>query len=255
MFSLIVYATLIVIVIATALLLVFMLALKQKKNSMIEKQAAELNFIAELNKTKQEIQDQTLTYIGRELHDNIGQLLTIAKIHANSLLKVDGSNKKLNSLDEMLDKTLHEVKQLSKSLDSSRIADFGFHKELLQEVTRINNTRVAKVDLKISGTENIQNTQAILLYRILQEFISNAMKYSQCDTIHILLQYTAMWIEVEVKDNGIGFDMETVKRGSGLNNIINRVSLLSATDVLFTSAKEQGTLLHFKIPVNPHHED
>jgi len=255
MFSLIVYATLIVIVIAAALVMVFVLALKQKKNSFIEKQAAELAFIAELNKTKQEIQDQTLTYIGRELHDNIGQLLTIAKIHSNALLKHDGDNKKLNALDEMLDKSFVEIKNLSKSLDSSRIADFGFQRELLSEVARINQTRVAKVNLQINGTENIQNSQAIIIYRILQEFITNAMKYSQCDTIDIILQYSDTCMEVMAKDNGIGFDMATVKKGSGLNNMINRVSLLNAFDVTFTSAKNHGTLLNFKTPVNSLHED
>ena len=147
MFNLIIYSTLIVIVIAIALLLVFNIALKQKRNSLIEKQAAELTFISELNKTKQEIQDQTLTYIGRELHDNIGQLLTISKIHSNALIRNDAENKKLVALDEMLDRAIVEIKQLSKSLDSSRIADFGFHKEHLLEVSRINNIKVATVHM------------------------------------------------------------------------------------------------------------
>lgn len=250
MFSLIIYSTLIVTVIAIALLLVFNIALKQKRNSLIEKQAAELKFISELNKTKQEIQDQTLTYIGRELHDNIGQLLTISKIHSNALIRNDAENKKLIALDEMLDKAIVEIKQLSKSLDSSRIADFGFHKELLLEVSRINNTKAAKVNLQVAGRENLDAGKAIILYRILQEFISNAMKYSHCDTIHISLTYSSEFLQVEVSDNGIGFDMNSVKRGSGLNNIQNRITLLHAADVQFTSQANQGTWLLFKIPIN-----
>lgn len=250
MFSLIIYSTLIVIVIAIALLLVFNIALKQKRNSLMEKQAAQLNFISELNKTKQEIQDQTLTYIGKELHDNIGQLLTISKIHSNALIKNDAENKKLVALDEMLDKAIVEIKQLSKSLDSSRIADFGFHKELLLEVSRINNTKVAKVNLQLEGHENLDAGKAIILYRILQEFIANAMKYSHCDTINIALSYMPEFLQVNVNDNGIGFDMKSVKRGSGLNNIQNRITLLHATDIQFTSQASNGTCLHFKIPLN-----
>jgi signal transduction histidine kinase len=250
MFNLIIYSTLIVIVIAIALLLVFNIALKQKRNSLIEKQAAELTFISELNKTKQEIQDQTLTYIGRELHDNIGQLLTISKIHSNALIRNDAENKKLVALDEMLDKAIVEIKQLSKSLDSSRIADFGFHKELLLEVSRINNTKVATVQLQVEGVENLDPGKAIILYRILQEFISNAMKYSHCDTINISLTYTPEFLQVHVHDNGIGFDMNSVKKGSGLNNIQNRITLLQAADVQFTSQSNIGTSLLFKIPIN-----
>ncbi len=238
------------IIICSGLVFLIYTYYKTKQKFLQERIATQLTFSKELNKTKQEIQDQTLTYIGRELHDNIGQLLTISKIHSNSLIKNESENKKLLALDDVLNKVIVEIKQLSKSLDSSRIADFGFHKELATEVSRINSTQVVKVDLQIEGDENIENEKAIILYRILQEFISNSVKYSSCDMIEISLTYMNDHLQVRATDNGIGFDFESVKKGSGLNNIKNRISLLQAENVVFESNNTTGTILSFSIPAS-----
>lgn len=211
-----------------------------------------LMHLEELMKTKLEIQDETLSYIGRELHDNLGQLLTVSKIHTNSLIKQFGEDKKLTALDQVLDKTITELRALSKSLNNSRISDFGLHKELVTEAERIEKMNVMNVKLNIEGDheESISNDKAIILYRIIQEFLSNSLKYSQASELIISLIYKKNELEILLSDNGKGFDMNTAALGSGVNNIKNRAQLLNAQRIEFNSMPMKGTQLLLTLPLN-----
>jgi len=204
----------------------------------------------ELMKTKLEIQDETLTYIGRELHDNLGQLLTVSKIHVNSLMKQYCDEKKIATLENVLDKMMVELKGLSKSLNSSRIKDFGLTRELANEVERIEKIQVMQIALRIEGEEKKMSTDhEIILYRIIQEFLSNSLKYSQAREVSILLRYHNTELVVEIADNGQGFDMTMTSQGSGVSNIKNRAQLLNAQDIVFTSTPGKGTRLSLTLPI------
>jgi signal transduction histidine kinase len=200
--------------------------------------------LEELLKTKLEIQDQTLTYVGRELHDNLGQLLTVSKIHVNSLVKQYGNDRKITALDSVIDKTIVELRALSKSLNNSRIKDFGLHKELSNEVERIEKMNVLKISLNIEGTEiPLSTNREIILYRIIQEFLSNSLKYSEASQLNIFLKYHNNLLQVNLSDNGKGFDMQDRNQGSGVSNIKNRAQLLNAQSFEFTSSYQKGTHL------------
>jgi signal transduction histidine kinase len=219
-----------------------------KQKFILEKQTRELNYEKEISKTKLEMQDQTLTYIGRELHDNIGQLLTVTKIHANTLLKTLADNTKLQALDNTIDKTIVELKALSKSLDNTRVAHFGIKKELGQEVERLNKTQICTIELEITGSEeNLIIDKAIIIYRICQEFLSNSIKYSKTKTIQINISIQNHQTAVAIQDYGIGFDMQNTKLGSGILNIKNRIKLLQPLAMQFNSNIGEGTFLNFTI--------
>lgn len=204
----------------------------------------------EMMKTKLEIQDQTLTYVGRELYDNLVQLLTVAKIHVNSLLKQLPGDGKVEALDHVLNKTVGELKALSKSLNNSRIADFGLHRELAAEVERLQRMSTAQIKFETGGEmKPIPVDQAIILYRILQEFINNSLKYAEASMIQITLDYRERELQVSVYDNGRGFDMQVTEPGSGINNIRNRARLLQAKGFTYTSSPYRGTHLSLTLPL------
>jgi len=210
-----------------------------------------LHHMEALLKTKLEIQDQTLTYVGRELHDNLGQLLTVSKIHVNSLLKQHGDDKKMLALNDVLDKTVIELRALSKSLNNSRINDFGLHKELMNEVDRIQKMKLMEISLSIEGEEKeLNKDKAIILYRIIQEFLSNSLKYSQANLLSISLRYQKNNLQVAIRDDGKGFDMQTAVSGSGVSNIKNRVQLLNAELTEYSSAPQKGTQLRLTLPID-----
>ncbi len=208
------------------------------------------NHLEELMKTKLEIQDETLSYIGRELHDNLGQLLTVAKIHINSLVKQYGDDKKIAALNSVLDNTIVELRALSKSLNNSRIQDFGLHKELIHETERIGKLNGMHIGLHIEGEEKrLAADREIILYRIIQEFISNALKYAQATELNIALTYQKDNVQVDIAENGIGFDMSATSSGSGVVNIKNRARLLNADPFLYESNPGKGTQLSLTLPL------
>ena len=239
--------TIVFIFISSGIVFLIYTYYKTKQQHLHDKQQAELLLIKELNRTKIEIQDETLTYIGRELHDNIGQLLTVSKIHSNSLLKEIADNKKLIALDSALEKTMLEVKALSKSLDSSRIENFGLQNEIANEVEQINKLQHCQVDFDYQGKIQFSTDCAIMLYRIIQEFLSNAVKYSQCRKILIQIHCNPTSIMVTLHDDGHGFDISKIEKGSGLINMERRANLLNASDFFFDTQLGAGTTLSFTI--------
>ena len=212
-----------------------------------EKRNAELRYLREINQARMEIKDQTLSYIGKELHDNIGQLLTVSRIHSRSLIKLHPEEKKLKALDYALEKAIEEVKVLSKSLDASRIINFGFLHELEGEVQRLQKLGVCEIRLDTAGDISLPPDRAVILYRIIQEFLNNSLKYSQCatSTIRIIAESSATYIHLS--DDGIGFEIKQQYPGSGISNMLGRCEVLDAQQVSFVSQPGEGTTLSFKI--------
>ena len=86
----------------------------------------------------------------------------------------------------------------------------------------------------------------IILFRMIQEIINNTLKHAACDTIEITLKNLNSQLNIEIKDNGIGFDVNKVRESSegvGINNIISRAKLINAT-VSFNSIINEGTTVN-----------
>lgn len=213
-----------------------------------EKKDRELHFLHEINHARNEIQDKTLTYIGRELHDNIGQLLTVSNIQAMALMQQLPNDKKLLSLQDALQQAIVELKALSKSLDSSRLKNFGLHHELKNEVNRLLKLDVLNVRLDITGEERLDANRAVLVFRIIQEFMNNSLKYSKASELNIVLRYTELTLCLELSDNGIGFNMQAYSNSSGILSMRSRLGLLNAEQVIFESSPT-GTNLKAIIPI------
>ena len=105
----------------TIWLLFFVFYYQRKKRIFIEEQQRmEANYKIELTRVEQEIQEETIKQIGHELHDNIGQLVTVAKIHIQNLMK-SNNDTQLGEIHGVVSKALEELRSLSKSLDTSPI--------------------------------------------------------------------------------------------------------------------------------------
>jgi len=203
-------------------------------------------FEAELVKTQQEIQDQTLKHVGRELHDNVGQLLSLATMQMNALSKVasDDIQSKVSNASEAIKESLTEVRSLSKSLNSDVIFNLGFYATLENEIQRLNKSQLIEASLSTEGDlvkfEN--NKDETILFRILQEFFSNALKYADAESLKVHLNYQQTQLIITAKDDGKGFDMVTAAKGSGLINMKKRAELINATYNLESSTGKGTTL-------------
>lgn len=235
-----------VLIISTFLVLFIVLALvilftvfQKKKNSLVEKQLEEQKrFEREIAETQIEIREETLRNISWELHDNIGQLLTLAKIQLQNATEAN-----IAEVSGTITKGLNEVRALSKLINPEAINEINLSEAVQLEIDRFNRLEFIKSSLTIVGKEiEIDNKATIIIFRILQEFFSNTIKHSKASELKVSLNYTDSQLSILAEDNGVGFLSDVKREGIGLSNIKNRAKLIGA-DALFTSEKGNGTSL------------
>jgi len=245
------YSIIVIAVIAITIILFFIVFQKRKNQLLLDKVEQQKQFDDELIKTQQEIQEETLKHVGRELHDNIGQMLVLATMQMKAAANVakDEAKSKVNNASEALKSTLEEVRALSRSLNSDVIFNLGFDATVKNEVERLNKTGLIQSTISITGEKvNFENKKdEIILFRILQEFSSNTLKYAEAEHLNVTLDYQEEQLCIRVKDDGIGFNPDSVEKGSGLINMQKRAELINA-DFKLDSKLENGTILNIEYP-------
>ncbi|MCL5127885.1 MULTISPECIES: sensor histidine kinase [unclassified Algibacter] len=236
-----------VLVTVTALVIVFFVVFLKRKNKLLldrvkQKQA----FEEEITQAQTETQEQTLKNIGWELHDNVGQLLSFASMQLSILkMQVDSDVRdKFKDTTEALKESLSEVRALSRTLNNEVVLNIGFEKSITNELNRLKKMKFTSAELKLVGekVEFKDRKHEIIVFRILQEFLSNSVKYSEAKNLNIILEYTVDNFRIIAKDDGKGFDMETVEKGSGLINMKSRAALIHANLDLQSQPGEGVTL-------------
>lgn len=230
----------------------FVLAFMRRKNKLLLRQIEnQQRFEKELADAQIEIQEQTLKNIGWELHDNIGQLLSVANMQLNVLTSRATAvpSVELKETNEVIQKTVQEIRALSKSLNTDVILKNGLVQSISNELQRFNRLNFLQAHLDVKGTEcTLRNDDEILIFRILQEFLSNVIKHAKADNLFVTLTYANQYLAIEVKDDGIGFDVANERGNSGLETMQSRARLLKASYQL-TSTKQLGTQLTLKYPL------
>lgn len=226
--------------------LVFFLVFQKRKNKILnEKMMMEVRYKDEIAKTKVEIQEQTLKNVAWELHDNIGQLLSVINLQLNLLSGNDCKdiNEHLKETKSLVQTTVQEVRSLSKTLNSEVIKNNGLIRSLEIEMERIERLNYAKALFEMSGTKKeIKYTDEIIIFRIIQEFLSNSIKHAKAKKINLKLKYTEDFLYLFISDNGVGFDTSLKTDSSGLQNMKSRAELLNA-EFSLTSVLGEGTQL------------
>lgn len=238
------YEITIFIIIATILILslvifmVLILLLYQKKQVAFLKDVESLKLDHEKNllKTRLEIQEHTFQNISREIHDNIGLSLTLAKLNLNVLdLEKTGESKELiSSSIDLISQSINDLSDISKSLNSDGIAQQGLLKALELEMERIKKINKFRTHFKVLGNPVFFDSQKeLVLYRIAQEALNNVIKHSSAQDIFMTVCFSSTTIRLSVQDNGKGFlycndkgDSQR-ERKAGLTNMKLRAALIN----------------------------
>ena len=237
-----------VLIAITSLVILFFIVFQKRKNKLLidtikQKQA----FEKELSNAQTEIQEQTLKNIGWELHDNVGQLLAAASMQLNILKTKLDNDDVLNSFKDASDtvkESLKEVRMLSRSLNNEVILNIGFEKSISNELDRLKKMKFASAELNVKGdiVEFENKKHEIIIFRILQEFFSNTVKYSEAKNLSVILDYQENHLKIIAKDDGVGFDMTTVNKGAGLLNMQSRAELINMEYQLLSQPGDGVTL-------------
>lgn len=243
-----------VLVIVTTLVVVFFIVFQKRKNKLlIDKIKQKQAFEEEITQARTEIQEQTLKNIGWELHDNVGQLLAFASMQL-SILKMqvsDDVKDKFKDTSEALKDSLKEVRSLSRSLNNEVVLNIGFEKSINNELDRLKKMKFASATLEVKGEKVDFNNRKdeIIIFRIIQEFLSNSVKYSEAKHLKIGLEYTPKKLKIVASDDGKGFDEASVEKGSGLLNMKSRAHLIKAK-LDMVSKPNEGVQLFIEYPFN-----
>ncbi|MBT8302885.1 MAG: histidine kinase [Bacteroidia bacterium] len=245
---LLVYMIAVLLIVSALVILFFVVFQKRKNKLLLDKFKREQEFQEEIAKAQLEIQDQTLKNVAWELHDNVGQLLSVANMQLNVISKKipEDSSEGLHEIKDVVNKSLKEVRSLSKSLNSDVIQNIGLVKSIQNELDRFNKLKFFGAKLQLTGeAKHIDAKDEIIIFRIIQEFFSNSMKYSQANNLSVNMNYFDDRLEVNVSDDGVGFEMGTIEKGSGLINMKSRARLINA-DFSLDSRKNEGVSLFLR---------
>ena len=241
-----------------AVVVMFFIAFQRRKNKfLLERLEAQQRFQEELSNSQLEIQEQTFKNIAWELHDNVGQLLSVANLQLNMLMNVTGEEvqDQIQETKDVIVATVEEVRSLSKTLNTEVILHNGLVKSVRVELERFNRLNFLQADLKIEGDEDqtIKNEDEIIIFRILQEFFSNVIKHARANKLFVHLFYKKDVLEITVVEDGVGFNTSLKSHSSGLRNMKSRAKLLGAEFNLQSTLKK-GTTLQLIYPYTIHDE-
>lgn len=216
---------------------------------MLQKQQIEHQ--QELLSTQIEIQSQTMQHIGREIHDNIGQKLTLASLYTQQLAyenKAPHINENIENISAIINQSLSELRALSKTLTDNAIDANTISKLLEEECAKINELKECKIHFESSVVRTaLSYEEKSILVRITQEFLQNSIKHSKCKHINVGLIHANNMLELSLNDDGKGFDVNQINtNGIGLNNMKKRTEIIGGTFDLQSSTS--GTKLVIKIP-------
>ncbi len=223
-----------------------------KKNTLIkEKQTLEHYFNQQLLQSQLEIQEQTFNIISQEIHDNVGQALSLAKMQLNILERGETLNKALiTDTQDSISKAIADLRDIAKSLSTERIQQLNLSETINYELARINRLDLMVTSLQVEGREQcIQSKKKLIIFRIIQEALQNILKHAKASSINVRFKYAEDFLTIEVADNGKGFDKNLVveKDGLGLRNIVDRAALIGG-EANITSTLNKGTTVTIVAP-------
>ena len=244
--------TLIVLLIAVTF--IFMLVTysnKRKKLFFQEKQNLQLLFTEQLLQSQIEIQEQTFNIISREIHDNVGQVLSLAKVQLNTMEEGNSLNLLLLAdLKESVSKVMLDLRDIAKSLNTDRIRLSTLSEMTNHELQRIGRLGIIKTFFLSVGKEHhIDNPKKLIVFRMIQEGLQNILKHANAKTIEVSFTYDIQIFKCQIKDDGIGFDPAIINSedGLGLQNIISRAALIGGQSSVETEINK-GTSITIILP-------
>lgn len=201
-----------------------------------------------------EAQDRERQRIARELHDNIGASLSLAKMQYSEFEKSFSELQhpqidKFREFSRLLSKTTEDVRRISHDLHDNTITQLGMADALRQLCMAIEQSSGTAVRLQVHNFPGLEYRQEINLYRIVQELLSNTLKHSGAGRVDVQFIGSSHELNFTYEDDGRGFESSRNKSGIGLQNIGNRMALLGATWAL-DSKPGQGMVLTASIPLS-----
>lgn len=251
--TLIILGTIIVIFFVAFVVLLSYLFTTKKNKLIQEKQLMKTQFEQELLQTQIEIQSQTLQTISQEIHDNVGQVLSLVKLNLGTFENTESTfnQTKINDTKQLVSKAINDLRDLSRSLYGNKIAELGLVDAIGNELKILQKSGQFKTSFIVTGKPfKLEPQKEMVIYRILQESLNNAIKHSKAQHINVALKYSAGLFRLIIADDGIGFytNIPSTELGMGLKSMQNR-ALLIGGEFSLQSSKNNGTSISIELTI------
>lgn len=251
LYTAILFSALIFLLIIFGLIFLVLTYNRKKKAHITEKQNLQQEYEADLLRTQLEVQEQTMKTIAADLHDNIGQLLSLTSLTLGSITVSDKKTAtKLDDSQQLVRRSIKELRQLANLLHGEKIIETGLVDAIIYEVEWLKKSGAYDVqfDNNIDEEHKLSAEKSLILFRLVQEVINNIIKHASASKITISLRQDQNDIFLSITDNGVGFITEEVsKNGMGLSNLSRRTNAIQG-ELYIISVPGNGTTVTIKVP-------
>jgi len=237
------FGSLMLAVIGVFMFLMVIIYQKRKIKAIRAQQQLIAQYEQAVLNAKVEIREETLKYVGQELHDNVGQVLSLIKLylsHPDTQRKTD--------VRQLIDQAIKDIRLLSHDLNINRVEQYSLSDFIEQELNKVHKAGVVKTTFENEGScEPTSPHNRLMISRIFQECINNILKHADAKRIFVKLVAEKGTCTLSIVDDGVGFKSDSVLMGSGLINIYDRVKLIGG-DIELASSPGNGTKVLLRIP-------
>lgn len=226
---------------------------KKRKKHIEEKLEMKRSFDSELLRAQMEVREQTMETIGADLHDNVGQLLSLSAVTLNAIDSDQVSIAGMEKIEAAVSLTMNaieEMRLLGKLLQGEQLILFGLQEAIGYEMDYIRKLGIYDLVVNIDPMMRSLSdaSKELILFRIMQEGLNNVIKHAQANRIELSLGSTENYLILVIWDNGKGFLADPIsERGMGLLNITKRAELIGGKAEI-NSAPGEGTKIELKVP-------
>lgn len=204
---------------------------KRKRRMLLDTQIREAEFHQELLHAQLEMQEHTFKAVSQEIHDNVGQILSLAKVHLNILTFEGDGQGKLTAIKDLVASAISELRNLSAGYYTDHIVEEGLLRGIKQQLQQLEKTGLFTTSFHSElETLTIDKSKTIFLYRMIQEVLNNVVKHSGGDHVRVDISAEVGEVCIRLEDNGKGFSTgsKDFKAGIGLSSIQQRASMIGA---------------------------
>lgn len=225
--------TLLIVLFAFFLIALLVVQRGRRNRAQMEKNAIIASHKQEMLTIHIEVQDEMFNKISRELHDNVGQVLSAANMQLYSLVHSINQKSVPTVVEEtmsLIRTAINDIRDLSHSLNSEHTMRLGLIEVLKKELAYVYDTQKIECELIAQDDDlNLSKDEELVIYRITQEALNNIIKHAQATKIAVTVSANSERFSISIKDNGIGFNISDAYTGIGLSNMRQRAIMLNAS--------------------------
>jgi signal transduction histidine kinase len=230
--------------VATCLIVVNLI--KRKRRLLLEREVREAYYQHGLLQAQLEMQEHTFNIISQDIHDNVGQILSLAKINLNIITLEQKENESFKRIKELVTNAIDELRHLGTGYYAERLVEKGLVTAIRHQLDQLEKTGMFTTSF-YSQVENvaIEKNDMIFLYRIIQEALNNVIKHSAANLVSVSILQHNDEVHIRVTDNGKGFALasKNFKPGIGLSSMRQRAAMIGATADI-SSTPGTGTVIN-----------